>query len=157
MTPPLPPILHDVREKHPYCFSGLRTPAPAVHSARLTTGDYSLEGLSALVAVERKTLEDLFHTVAHRRRAFQVALGRLSRLAAGAVVVEATWSDISRRPPPGAALPPAAVRLFVSQWRSKHPSVRWYFCAGRREAEELTLALLERYHRALTLTHTETA
>lgn len=43
MTPPLPPILIDLREGAPFSFAGLVDPA-SVRTARLLTGDYSLEG-----------------------------------------------------------------------------------------------------------------
>lgn len=135
-------IVIDQREKHPYTFG---PNGPRVATARLAAGDYSVAGLEHLVAIERKETLDLYATVAQRRWAFQRALARMASMGLAAVVVEATWRDLMRRPPEGVTLSPAVVRHFCLEWRRRFPAVRWHFVPGRREGELLTLALLQQF------------
>lgn len=95
-------ILIDSREQHPYQFQGLisdarqgRRPITVRQEVRgLPTGDYSLEGCEAQIAVERKSAADLFHTLGQGRDRFERELVRLADLPVAAVVVEAEWSEI---------------------------------------------------------------
>ena len=110
----LPVVLVDDREKRPYTFARCRGDARegyaplAVPTRRVTlpTGDYSLDGLADRVAVERKSLADLYGTLGRRRARFQDELARLNALDAAFVVVEADWRTILRSPPPHSRLSP---------------------------------------------------
>lgn len=148
-------VLIDDREKAPLSFSNLR--ADYVHpdwgdgpllviteQAHLPSGDYSLHGLTHCVAIERKSLVDLYGTIASHRARFRRELARLAELPMAAVVVEATWEDIYTRPPQGTRLPPDAVLSVVTRWREEFPGVAWRFCDGRRQAELVVLMTLAR-------------
>jgi ERCC4-type nuclease len=136
-------VLIDRREQAPYTFTGLRSPDVAVAFARLPTGDYSLPGLDARVAIERKSLLDLHKTVARGRRRFTAELARLEVLDFALVVVEATWPEVCNCRPDGSLLPPGAVVRTVVGWQARFPRVRWLFADGRRQGEKETLRLLE--------------
>lgn len=62
--------------------------------ATLTTGDYSVEGLQDLVAVERKSLPDLIMCVGSQRERFEREVQRLKAYETRVIVVEASWLQI---------------------------------------------------------------
>lgn len=97
-------LLVDSNEQAPYGFQNI--PARAEHNGRrpvvrvvrrkLKTADYSIEGLEDKVAVERKSLEDLFGTLGQRREQFGDEFERMSQMDYCGVVVEADWREICR-------------------------------------------------------------
>lgn len=107
----------------------------------LKWGDYSLEGFQDQIAVERKTLSDLFRTVTEGRDRFVAELEALSDYAFAAVVVEAHEDDIFRRPPTDAR--PKDVHRSVLAFRARY-RVQWCFLADRDFSEKTTFRLLER-------------
>jgi len=89
----MPPvvIIADTREQEPYAFGS----ACVVTVRRaLAAGDYSVEGLEEIVAVERKTVEDFVKTVIRERERFDRELEKLATYTAACVVVEGSLSDI---------------------------------------------------------------
>jgi len=91
-----PIILIDTREQAPFAFS-LPTEA-----ATLDTGDYSVKGLQHLIAVERKSLDDLLACCGRERDRFKRELQRLQAYWFRLLVIE---SD--------------ATTLEAGRWRSK--------------------------------------
>ncbi|MBV8093897.1 MAG: ERCC4 domain-containing protein [Acetobacteraceae bacterium] len=95
-------IIIDVQEKLPFTFDGFtmranrgsRLKGVYTVTRSLKTGDYSLEGFENDVAIERKSLTDLYSTLKHRREQFENELSRLSAMKFAAVVVEADWRQI---------------------------------------------------------------
>lgn len=85
-----PVILVDSREQAPFAFS------EAVDTQRVTldAGDYSVIGLTATVAIERKSLDDLVGSITAGRERFWDCCSRLSRLDFAVIVVEAALSDV---------------------------------------------------------------
>ena len=65
-------VLVDTREQTPFRFNGW-----AVERRGLVTGDYSIDGLSEYVAIERKTIQDLVGCVGSCRDRFKRELHRL--------------------------------------------------------------------------------
>ncbi len=145
-------VLIDDREKAPFTFTGFRADADRgrlplwvpTATRRLASGDYSVQGLERSVAVERKSLADLFGTIGGRRDAFHEELRRLNGLAVAAVVVEASWEQVLHHPPQGSQLPPKAVFRSVLAWQQTFRRVHWWFVGSRRLAEAATLRILER-------------
>jgi DNA excision repair protein ERCC-4 len=89
-TAELPVLLVDTREQRPLRFSDLvRT-----ERATLPTGDYSAAGLTARVAIERKSLPDLVACCGPGRDRFLDCCRRLRDYELGAVVVEASVNDV---------------------------------------------------------------
>ena len=62
----------------------------------LDTGDYSILGLTDLIAVERKSLEDLIACMTSGRDRFERELRRLKAYPVRCVVVEANWYDLEQ-------------------------------------------------------------
>jgi ERCC4-type nuclease len=81
-------IVIDTREQLPYRFQ-----TPAI-SGTLPTGDYSLAGAEDLIAIERKTRDDLISCLCDGRERFERELYRGRALDFFALVIECTLSDI---------------------------------------------------------------
>lgn len=146
-------VVVDTREQLGYRFQGLRCDQAdgggllTVPTARgtLASGDYSLRGYEDRVAVERKSLADLYGTIGQGRDRFERELARLAELDWAAVVVEATWPELVTDPPPHTQLPPKAVFRSIVAWMVRYPTVHWLACGPRRLAEVTTFRLLERF------------
>lgn len=146
-------VVIDTREKTPFAFTRLRADAcdqyrPLVVATEvrgLPQGDYSLAGMEHQIAIERKSLSDLYSTLGQRRRQFENELERLAMLRWAAVVVEADWREILFAPPERSQLPPKIVYRSVIAWQQRYPHVHWWPCCDRRLAEIATFRLLERW------------
>lgn len=147
----------DNREKLPYTFDGLRADAREgggplavpVKVATLASGDYSLEGFETRIAVERKSLADLFGTIGQGRERFERELARLNEFEFAAVVVEAEWSEILSGGPIHSKLSPKTVFRSVNAWEQRYTRVHWHFLPGRDIAEVKTFRVLERFQRTI--------
>lgn len=146
-------ILVDGREKAPYQFTGLTSDADKHHLpiivtwqwAHLKTGDYTIEGLENQIAVERKSLEDLYNTLGSHRDRFEAEHRRLAQYPRGqaCVVIEATWDDILSRPPERSKLRPKTVLRTAVSWQAKY-GIPWNTVVDRRLAEIWTFRFLEK-------------
>ena len=83
-------ILIDSREQNPHTFQGYEV---EVESAALPVGDYSLPGFTDIVAIERKSLEDMVSCLmGSNRERFERELARARHYELFTVVVEAPLS-----------------------------------------------------------------
>lgn len=144
-------VLIDSREQAPYAFLGLRSNAdegnlpiivPTMRVA-MVTGDYGLFGLPR-IAIERKSKEDLFASVA-RRDNFEDRLERMTRLDFAAVVIEAEFSEIMTRPPKYTKYQPKSLMRTLMAWMIRYRGVHWLPMPDRWAAEQATFRLIERY------------
>ena len=87
----------DSREQRPLDVSPLQT-----ITGTLVTGDYTVQGLENVIAIERKSLDDLLGCCGRERERFEKEIQRLLSYPTRALVVETTWADIA-----------------AGQWRSK--------------------------------------
>ena len=87
-------IVVDTREQMPYLFQGYGHWIGGVVRATLPTGDYSVQGWEALVAMERKSLADLVLSLTASRARFLRECERLAEIPHRAILVEATWEEI---------------------------------------------------------------
>jgi len=140
-------MLIDRREQAPYSFTGFRQGEKPLRVLTrivdLPSGDYSLVGLQDQIAVERKSHDDLVHTIGQGRDRFHRELERLSRLTFAAVVVEAEWSTLLDHPPGNSRLSPKTIFRSVIAWQQMFPTIAWWFVPGRRPAEIVTFRILE--------------
>jgi ERCC4-type nuclease len=83
-------IVIDTREQAGYSFTC------ATVRRKLEAGDYSVDGLESLVAVERKSLADFTRTVLHEFPRFAAELNQLAQLPHACVVVEADLDRVLR-------------------------------------------------------------
>ena len=134
-------VIIDTREQEPYSFDPRL--ATAVRRA-LPAGDYSVDGLEACVAVERKTLDDFVSTVIHSRERFRAELQKLAACRAACVVVEASIPDILQRRYRGEAHPNAVLGNALSIILDYRVPV--FFCANRQAACHFVLAYLLAAH-----------
>jgi ERCC4-type nuclease len=149
-------IVQDTREQAGYEFSGM----PCVEGEQwivpvvcrgLKTGDYSIDGFEEKIAVERKSLEDLYGTLGRGRDRFEREFERLAEMEFGAVVIEATVSEIWRpaefRLDWHSRLSPKAVEGTIVSWSLKYPHIHWWPMGSKRAAEIRTFNLLDKWWR----------
>ena len=86
-----PVIVVDSREQNPWKFANLPS-APG----SLSTADYSVKGLEHLIAVERKSLDDLLACIGIHRDRFKRELQRLRAYRFRALIIEANYNDLER-------------------------------------------------------------
>ena len=130
-------ILIDTREQRPLCFGALAT-----RTVCLKTGDYSIEGGADTVAIERKSLPDLFGCIGQQRERFERELERLAALRYGALVIEATLADVLAGCPSSRIHPASAFGSLMS-WSVKG-RLPVFFCGNRGQAAMTVTKLLEK-------------
>lgn len=148
-------VIVDSREQAGYSFRGFNTDASArggrrpliipTRVAGLETGDYSIEGYESRIAIERKSLDDLYGTLGYGRQRFERELERLAEMECAAVVIEASWPQILGTPPEHSRLSPKTVFRSVNAWEVKYPGIHWHAMGTKLLAEHKTFRLLERW------------
>ncbi|MGL4595281.1 MAG: ERCC4 domain-containing protein [Thermoguttaceae bacterium] len=143
-------IIRDTREQLPFLFYGYNAD---VRIGTLQSGDYSIACYENRVAVERKSLADLFHSLTNERERFEREIERLECYEFSAVVIEANWSVISDPvrfdPCWRSRANPKAVEATILSWSVKHRT-RWFPCENRQHAERVTFDLLRFFERQST-------
>ena len=91
---PKPVVLIDTREKLPFDFSRFPNWIAEEKRQKLKVGDYSVEGMEKLLALERKTLSDLITTMMQERPRFFKLCEQLAKYRWRALIVEASYEDI---------------------------------------------------------------
>ena len=142
-------VIVDSREQLPYSFDGMRVVVPTVVEG-LPSGDYSIQNMEELVAVERKSLDDLFGSTTWGRKRFKAEIGRLDDMPGfAAVVIEADWREIAdpatHRPGWINQTNPDSVAGTIAAWSTRYPRVHWWACGDRRGAELRTFGILQAF------------
>lgn len=140
-------IVVDSREQRPWTFGAIR--ADARHSHRpievpwewgtLKAGDYSIKGMETEVAIERKSLADLFGSVGAGHDRFRREHERLAAYNFAAVVVEGSWRDALFEPPGYSRIKPKVIFRTAMKWSIKY-RVQWHLIGGRNPVESRCLA-----------------
>lgn len=91
---PKPTILVDSREQRPLSFANFQNWVAGERVVALPVADYSIEGMESLVALERKSLEDLIGTLTQNRARFFRMCEKMTAYRWRAILVEATLEDI---------------------------------------------------------------
>ena len=135
-------IVIDTREQAEYGFD-----CPTVRR-KLDAGDYSVEGLESVVAVERKSLADFTSTVMHEFQRFATELEKLSAMEAACVVVEADLDAVLRGKEAQALhnTSPGSL-LGAALWLSLRFGVPIYWCGSRQAARAFTDGFLRMFLR----------
>lgn len=163
-TPPITcpfTVIIDTREQSPFPFKGFRADAKHARQVQgqkiipdlyiptersgLPTGDYSIQGHESSIAIERKSLTDLYGTLGSGRDRFERELDRLSKFQVAHVVVESDWMTALRSPPDRAKLSPKSVFRSINAWEQEFPTIHWQFMGSRELAEHKTFRILERF------------
>jgi ERCC4-type nuclease len=142
-------ILVDSREQLPYTFTGLDVIVPTA-IAGLPTGDYSIQDHESEIAIERKSLADLYGSMTWGRERFEREVERLSELPGfAAVIIEATWPQIadplSFDPAWKNKTKPKTIVNTITAWAIRYPRVQWWPVGSRRDCEVTTFRLLSRF------------
>ncbi len=134
-------IIIDTREQLPYTFQ-----TPAIKGT-LATGDYSISGAEKLIAIERKTLDDLISCLCNGRERFEKELYRARALDYFAIVIEASLSDLANGNFRSQMTPRSAIQsLLTFSIRYRLPV---FFVENRDFGARITESLLLKYAREL--------
>lgn len=152
----------DTREQQPYSFENI---PPASYSRNkpivvpteyigLPEGDYQIvDAPPRFVAVERKSLADLFSTLGQQRERFENEVQRLAEYHFAAIIIEASWPEIcnpwSKWPLFRSRMHPRGIFETASSWSIKYPRVHWITSGNRRLAEIQTFSILQKAHKVL--------
>jgi len=141
-------IICDTREQNPWTFDGY--PSIKIVRRKLITGDYSLEGHTHRVAIERKSKADLHSTLSKRRGNFKAELERLSSLYRRAVIVECGDEGFLTGPQYYRSVRLSKTRLAAAQWATcagwaAIHDVPFYFKDTRSLAERWAYYLLRKW------------
>ena len=104
-------IIVDSREQRPLVF-----PDDAIIVKALMSGDYSLDGFEHRIAIERKSINDLFSVIGNGRERFERELERLAKLERACIVVEGNLADVLEGARWSKVYPKAAVGSLFSWW-----------------------------------------
>ncbi len=154
-------VICDSREQLPYEFTGMtdkngKALLVPTKIKGLASGDYSIEGMEDRLAIERKSLDDLYGSVTWGRDRFEREIIRLNEMGNGertrhfsAVVIEATWPEIvapaEHRPGWENRTDPRSVEGTIIAWSIRYPRVSWWACGDRRGAECRTFSILRAF------------
>lgn len=142
-----PTIIVDTREQRPFDLTFAGVP---IVTGTLSTGDYSLQGHEAAgIAIERKSLPDLFGCCGASRERFEREIIRLAEFRFAAIVIEGDLYQIARTPPGHTQMKPRSVLSSIVAWQVRH-RVHFVPCPNRAFAARITWRLLERYWRDTT-------
>lgn len=137
----LPRIAIDTREQLRYMFDGYES-----YRTTLKTGDYSLEGYTEVLAVERKNHSDAWGCLTDGRKRFERCLERLSLLDRSAIVIESSMAEF--------VVPPLNIKRVNSatamgsyiSWSTKY-RIPVFFAENRQWAERVVLRILAAYYK----------
>ena len=151
ITFPKPILIIDSMEQEPYTFKPFRKWVATAERRKLTAGDYSVAGLEDRVAVERKSLPDLFGCCSPygSREAFVRSCERLCKLEFAALVIEGSISKILRATEFSSMHPNAVfgtIQALAVGW-----GIQPWFALTRALAEKITACLLHKAYQLATL------
>ena len=151
-------IAYDTREQLPFSFADIRIDRKKAfvmtQRRTLPTGDYSIIGYEENVCVERKSLADLYQTLGKGRERFLRELERMQTMDYSAVVIEASWQQISSPadddPFWHSKMHPNSIIGTIVAYASQFPKTRWKAAGNRHNAETITFRLLLNYWKNTT-------
>lgn len=133
-------IVQDSREQSPWKFP----PEQVVTVGTLQTGDYSIEGLTDLVTVERKSVPDLVGCIGKGRERFERELHRMRGYRFACVIVEGSLRKLSGGSWRG-KITPTQLLGSVASWRVKH-GIHFIYADNAELASQECHRILRKYH-----------
>jgi hypothetical protein len=141
-------IIIDTREQQPWSFSEY-----VVANKKLDTGDYSIDGLQEIFAIERKkSINEIANNIVEPR--FKDVIARLSQLKYSFLLLEFSMTDVLNYPI-GSNLPkkmwdkvkitPAFIMKNILDWQLKH-NIKVLFCNNASNAEKIAEYILKRIY-----------
>lgn len=138
-------IVIDTREQTPYQFTGKGYAGTVVEVGTLQTGDYSLHGLTAHIALERKSLDDLTGTLTKGRERFQRECERGRGLEYFGLIIEASMEDVARHRYQSQMTPQSLLQTLAA-WSIRY-GLHVHWCGSRAGGEYMVFSLLQKYLR----------
>jgi len=136
-------IIIDSREQAPFVFpEGVESVV-----GTLKTGDYSIEGLTNLVCVERKSLQDMVGCCGQHRERFNNELHRMMGYRAKCVIIEASLKKLSGGNWRG-KMTATQVLGAINSWRHKY-GINFIYADNPELASQECYRFLHYYHRWL--------
>jgi hypothetical protein len=134
---PIPQIIVDSREQKPFDFK-----EHTILNSKLEYGDYSLHPNNKL-AIERKSLSDLYGTLSGGRERFEREIQKAQKLEGYiVVVVESTLNNMIYQKQKFGKASGEFIAHNMRQLLRKYDNLQFVFCDGREEAKQRTLHIL---------------
>jgi ERCC4-type nuclease len=141
-------IIVDTREQQPWSFSNFVTA-----NRKLDTGDYSIEGLESVLAIERKkSINEIANNITEPR--FKDVINRLSNMKYSFILLEFDLEDILIYPI-GSNLPkrmwdkikitPQFLIKHFLEWQLYH-NIKVIFCGSPSNAEKIAEHIMKKIH-----------
>ncbi|NBX73233.1 MAG: hypothetical protein EBQ89_02925 [Alphaproteobacteria bacterium] len=141
-------IIIDTREQQPWSFEDY-----VVANKKLDTGDYSIEGLQDVFAIERKkSINEIANNIIEPR--FKDVVHRMSQLKYSFFLLEFSMNDVLNYPV-GSNLPkrmwdkvritPAFIMKNILDWQLKY-DIKVLFCNNASNAEKVAEYIIKRIY-----------
>jgi len=153
-TPPFQ-IVADQREKKIWDFAGItrrikKRDVPVeinVVLKHLKTGDYSIEGMEDVIAVERKSTADLINTISQNRDRFVRELERMAAFQHAFVIIEGDWRGVLLACKAKSNFNPKSLDSLIIRWQLKFPTVQWLWRPNRFTAAKSCYKILSLFYK----------
>ena len=136
-------VMVDSREQAPYLFKNSVV-------GTIPLGDYSISGMQGEIAIERKSLSDLFGTLGGGHARFKNELMQAQDLDYFAIVIDGTLDQIQKKDFPKSYMCKVLGYVIIKQLFSI--TVRYgvpiFFAADRKEGKRIVKEILEAYIRS---------
>jgi DNA excision repair protein ERCC-4 len=133
-------IVVDSREQKPLWKKDIEVKA-------LNVGDYSLKGYENRIAVERKSLQDLFGTLGKGHKRFKKELERADGYDYFAIVVDGSYSDCKNKNFAGSFYSKMKGYVIIKILFTLHVKykINIFFTSGRVESKQVIKSIFEAY------------
>lgn len=141
-------VVVDTREQQPWSFDNY-TKA----NRKLDTGDYSVEGLETVLAIERKkSINEIANNIIESR--FKDVIDRLSKMKYAYILLEFDLDNVLSYPI-GSSLPkhmwnkvkisPSFIMKHILEWQMFH-NIKVVFCGGPTNAEKMAEFIMNKVY-----------
>lgn len=135
-------IIVDTREQKPYWKEG-----SDVIRKKLDTGDYSIEGYENKIAIERKSLSDLYGSLTSGHKRFARELERSKKLDYFTILIDGSLTSCANKEFKGSEHTKTKASTIIKILFTLHTKhgINFVFCNGRYESRRYIKALFESY------------
>jgi ERCC4-type nuclease len=141
-------IIVDTREQQPWSFDNY-----SIANRKLDTGDYSVEGLETLLAIERKkSINEIANNIIEPR--FKDVIDRLSKIKHSYILLEFDLENVLSYPI-GSTLPkkmwdkvkisPSFIMKHILEWQMYH-NIKVVFCGCPSNAEQMAEFIMNKVY-----------
>jgi ERCC4-type nuclease len=141
-------IIVDTREQQPWSFENY-----SIANRKLDTGDYSVEGLETLLAIERKkSINEIANNIIEPR--FKDVIDRLSKIKHSYILLEFDLENVLSYPI-GSTLPkkmwdkvkisPSFIMKHILEWQMYH-NIKVVFCGCPSNAEQMAEFIMNKVY-----------